>query len=231
MTEANEHKRTLSNMLAARLVPGRFLAAQLRQPTGRFGRWAMTRALNDGNRELITSALDALELQGSDRFLDVGFGGGLSLRRAAEQTRGALWGIDFSADMVAEGQRSLAKLITAGRLNLITADVAALPLRDGAVDAICTTNTIYFWPDLPGALAELRRVTARGGRIALGYSGRAKMQRFDNITQHGFRMFEPVELEAELKAAGWSEVRTLSLQGKVTRGDYVTLATHGSQAA
>jgi SAM-dependent methyltransferase len=132
MAQPTEHKRTLSNMLASRLVPERFLAAQLRKPTGRFGRWVMTRGLNDGNAELIGATLAALELRGADQFLDVGFGGGLSLRRAAEQTQGALWGVDFSPDMVAQGQRSLGALIASGRLNLITADVAALPLRDGS---------------------------------------------------------------------------------------------------
>lgn len=220
-----EPKRTLSNMLASRLVPHRFLAAQLRKPSGRFGRWVMTRGLNDGNAELIGSTLDALAVQPSDRFLDVGFGGGASLRRAARLTQNALWGVDFSPDMVAEGQRSLAELIACGRLNLITADVAGLPLRDACIDAVCTTNTIYFWPDLDAALSELRRVVAPGGRAAFGYSGRAKMKRFDDITQHGFRMYEPDELERALLAAGWSAARTQALHGKVTVGDYVTIAS------
>jgi SAM-dependent methyltransferase len=224
MTQADQ-KRTLSNLLVARLVPHRFLAAQLRRPSGRFGRWVMTRGFNDGNAELIGSTLDALALQPSDRFLDVGFGGGLSLRRAAQLTHNALWGVDFSPDMVAAGQRSLAELIAGGRLNLITADVAALPLRDASIDAVCTTNTIYFWPDLDAALRELRRVVAPGGRVAFGYTGRAKMQRFDDITKHGFRMFEPGELESALLSAGWSAARTTALHGRVTSGDYVTLAT------
>lgn len=222
--EAPSPRRTLSNLLAARVLPHRFLAAQLRKPSGRFGRWVMTRGLNDGNAELIAAALDALELRASDRFLDVGFGGGAALRKAAARTQGALWGVDFSPDMVAEGQRSLSSLIAQGRLNLITADVAALPLRDQAVDAICTTNTIYFWPDLGAALGELRRVLAPGGHAAFGYSGRAKMERFRDITQHGFRTFEPPELEAALHAAGWAQVHTRALHGDVTQGDYVTLA-------
>jgi len=224
MDNEMDSKRTLSNMLAAKLLPHRFVAEQLRKPSGRFGRFVMTRALNDGNAELIVSVLEALAPRDDERFLDLGFGGGLALRRAAQLTRGALWGVDFAPDMVAAGQRSLSKLIAEGRLNLITADVAALPLRDGVVDAVCSTNTIYFFPDLAAALVELRRVTAEGGRIALGYTGRAKMERFANITQHGFRRLEPAELEAALGDAGWLHVRTVPLHGKVTKGDYVTLA-------
>ena len=62
----DDPKRTLSNRIAARAFPHRFLAAQLRRPTGRFGRWILTRALNDGNAELIAATLEAL--------LAVGFG-------------------------------------------------------------------------------------------------------------------------------------------------------------
>lgn len=208
-------------------IPQRFLAAQLRRPSGRFGRWVMTRGLNDGNAELIDATVDALALGPGERFLDVGFGGGRSLRRAAAQGAGALWGVDFAPDMVREGHRYFAELVSGGRLNLLTADVSALPLRDHLVDAICTTNTVYFWPDLPGALSELARVLAPGGRIAFGYTGRAKMERFSSVTQHGFRTFVPSELEAELRAAGYVEVKSTDLAGKATDGDHVTYARRG----
>lgn len=223
MDESNP-KRTLSNRIAARAIPHRFLAAQLRRPTGRFGRWILTRALNDGNAALIAASLEALLLTANDTFLDVGFGGGRALGEAAKLTRGALWGVDFSPDMVAEGARRLRPLVASGQLNLVHADVQALPLRDGLVDAVCTTNTIYFWPDLPSALRELRRVLAPGGRLAVGYTGRDKMLQFDSITRHGFRMFMPAELEPALRQAGFREVRSTALSGKLTTGDFVTLA-------
>jgi SAM-dependent methyltransferase len=126
--------------------------------------------------------------------------------------------------MVGAGARTFAPLIAQGRLNLLRADVTDMPLRDGIVDAICTTNTIYFWPDLPKALAELLRLLAPYGRLAVGYTGAAKMRRFDAITSHGFRLFEPPELERALKAAGFRRIATTALTGKVTEGDYVTVA-------
>lgn len=219
-----DRRRTLSNRIAARLVPHRFLAAQLRRPSGWFGRWVMTRGLNDGNAELIDATLDALAIGGDDVVLDVGFGGGRALRCAAERTRGALWGVDVAPDMVARGHRTLAALVGSGRLNLVTADVTRLPLRDGLVDAICTRNTIYFWEDLAAALGELARVLTPGGRVAFGYTGREKMLRFDEITRHGFRTFTPDELEPALREAGFVDVRSEALSGRVTEGDFVTRA-------
>jgi arsenite methyltransferase len=220
----SDDQRSFSNLLAMRILPHRFLATQLRKPSGRFGRWVMTRALNDGNAEMIAATLEALTLRPNERFLDVGFGGGLAITRAATQTEGALWGVDFAPDMVSAGARTLAPLIAAGRLNLLRADVADLPLRDGIVDAICTTNTIYFWPDLAKALAELLRLLAPYGRLAIGYTGAEKMRRFEPITSHGFRTFEPAALESALKSAGFRRITTRALAGKVTKGDYVTVA-------
>jgi len=217
-------KRTLSNRLTTRLMPHRYLAAQLRRPSGVVGRIVMTRGLNDGNAMLIDATLRSLGLGADDAFLEVGFGGGRALELAAMLTDGPLWGADFSPDMVREGQRRLAALTRSGRLNLITSDVGALPLRDGLVNAICTTNTIYFWPDLPGALSELRRVLRPGGRVAFGYTGRAKMQQFDEITRHGFKLFEPGDLEGPLALAGFTAVTTRALTEGVTEGDFVTRA-------
>lgn len=229
MTDGNG-RRSLSNMLASKVLPGRYLAAQLRRPSGRFGRWVMTRGLNNGNAALIEATLRAAAPAGDDSVLDVGFGGGLGLRRAAELCTGPLLGVDFSADVVVEGQRSLAGLVASGRLNLLTGDVAALPLRDGLVDVLITTNTIYFWPDLGAGLAELRRVLRPGGRLAVGYTGRAKMERFEAVTQHGFRTFEPAEVEAALVDAGFVDVVTTDLHGKLIEGEHVTFARRAAVA-
>lgn len=217
------HTRTKSNLLLARLIPDRFLAAQLRKPSGLFGRVVMTRGLNQGNAQLLEQALSVLALRDGESFLDVGFGGGRALNLAAKQTRGALWGADFSADAVREGHHALRDLIATGQLNLITADVTSLPLRDGLVDTIFTTNTIYFWPDLAPALSELRRVLTGKGRLVIGYSGREKMERFNNITRYGFRMFVPQELETALAQSGF-RAQTTALHGDVTEGDFVTSA-------
>jgi SAM-dependent methyltransferase len=215
----------VTELLRSSLIPHRFIAAQLRQPTGPFGRLVMTRMLNRGNAELITAAVAALELQRSDAFMDVGFGGGLGLQLAAARTEGPLWGVDFSADVVLAATTSFRKPIAKGRLNVICADVADLPLRDGLVQAICSTNTIYFWPDPLAGLCSLRRVLSPGGRLALGFSGASKMREYGKVTTHGFTFYEPERVEALLSDAGFSHVSTLAQSGRFSRGDYVCLAS------
>ena len=64
-----------------------FIAAQLRQPKGVFGRIVMAGLLNLGNAELIDGTLEALGLRTEDDFLDVGFGGGPALALASRSVR------------------------------------------------------------------------------------------------------------------------------------------------
>jgi SAM-dependent methyltransferase len=45
--------------------------------------------------------------------------------------------------------------------------VEQLPLESESVDRVLTVNTVYFWPDLPVAFAELHRVLAPGGTLVL----------------------------------------------------------------
>jgi SAM-dependent methyltransferase len=217
--------RRIADIATSPIAPHRFVAAQLRQPTGRFGRWVVTRVLNRTNAELIESAVDALALGRDHAFMDLGFGGGLALKLAAKQTDAALWGVDFSADIVLEGTRTFAPLIRAGRMNLICADVADLPLRDGLIRAICSTNTIYFWPDPLRALRSLRRVLAADGRLALGFGGAAKLRDMHAVTQHGFTLYEPDHVEALLREAGFARVQLLAQTGRSSQGDYVALAS------
>jgi ubiquinone/menaquinone biosynthesis C-methylase UbiE len=200
------------------------VAAQLRRPSGAFGRVVMTRLLDRGNAEIIGTTLDALGLEPSDTYLDVGFGGGRSLRRAAASVDGHLWGVDLSPDVVATGQRRLRRLVERGRLTLLVADVEDLPLRDGLVSSASTINTIYFWSCPDRALRSLHRVLAPGGRLAIGFSGADKMRSFDPITQHGFQLYEPGDVEALLGGAGFSDVSVTPGAGRRTRGDFVVVA-------
>lgn len=207
----------------------RFIAKQLSHPQGGFGRRVMVHMLNRGNEELISTGLALLELQASDTFLDLGFGGGISLHKASRViTEGKLVGIDRAVDMVEQARERFSDLVARDRLSLMAADVASLPLPDASVDKLLTTNTVYFWPDTRAGLAECVRVLAPGGRIAVGISGADKMRGYGPITAHGFTFYRGPELAAMLRDLGLENARAVALHGRHTTGDFVIV---GDKAA
>lgn len=185
----------------------------------------MTRLLDRGNEPLIEATLTAAALQPNDRYLDAGFGGGLSLRLALRSISNApLYGIDFSPDVLREGHRRFKKPVARGEVALLQADVAMLPFRDGMFDVVSTINTVYFWPDPEAAFRELARVIAPGGRLVVGFTGAEKMAGHPELST-GFRHVRAEAVEAWMAAAGFSATVTEALDGRVTKGDFVTTAT------
>ena len=200
------------------------VARQLAHPSGWLGRTVMTRLLNRGNRELITETVDHVPLTPSTRLLDVGFGGGLALQLARQRGVTKLYGVDASRDAVLQLTRASSDWIAGAELALAQGVVEQLPLGDQSVDAVISTNTVYFWKDLAAAFLELRRVLSPGGTLVLGFSGSEKLRSFTTVTRHGFLHHDNQELLDQACHAGFSAVRLLELHGTSTAGDFLLLA-------
>lgn len=103
------------------------------------------------------------ETGGVRRAADVGSGTGeVALALAQRMEGGEVVGFDFSPDMVRVARERGAD--TPG-LRWEVADAAALPLPDGWADLLCSSATLVFLPDMPGALREWRRVLQPGGAV------------------------------------------------------------------
>ncbi len=101
--------------------------------------------------------------RGLGRVLEVAAGTGLVTPALAAGAREVI-ATDYSASMVSVLER---RVKDAGLSNVQCeqADLYALRFEDGSFDAVVAANVLHLVPDLPGALAALRRVTRRGGRI------------------------------------------------------------------
>ena len=112
-------------------------------------------------------ALTLLDLQPSDRVLEVGFGHGRTIERAATVlATGFIAGIDLSEEMVRMAERRCRRLIRDGKVTLSVGDSDHLPFPDQHFDKALSVHTVYFWADPVAHLREIRRVLADGGATA-----------------------------------------------------------------
>jgi len=108
--------------------------------------------------------LDAAGVRDGVRVLDVGCGTGALCAIAA--ARGARpTGVDLAEGMVAAARRAHPSL------EFASGDAEALPCADGAFDAALGAFVVNHVPHPERAAAELRRVLAPGGRVALAMWG------------------------------------------------------------
>jgi SAM-dependent methyltransferase len=102
--------------------------------------------------DIVGWVLELAHLSPGLRVLDAGCGNGEYLHRLRDHRVRAV-GCDLSMGM----------LRAASHPALVNADVAAVPMRDGAVDVVLAIHMLYHVPDRVRAARELRRVLAAGG--------------------------------------------------------------------
>jgi SAM-dependent methyltransferase len=106
-----------------------------------------------------------LEINGSDRLLDVACGSGLALELAMLRgTAGA--GIDASERLVAIARER------SPQAEIVVGDMNALPWEDSTFTV--ATSFRGIWGTTPDALGEMYRVLAPGGRVGLTVWGHIK---------------------------------------------------------
>ena len=112
--------------------------------------------------------LEAADLQPGRRVLDVACGTGLIARLAAERVgaSGTVTGLDLSPDMI-----DVARAASPSTIAWHVGDATSLPFPDDAYDVVLCQMGLMFMQDRPAAVAEMRRVTARGGRVAVNTPG------------------------------------------------------------
>lgn len=154
-----------------------------------------------------------------ERVVDVACGTGIVARLAAQRVgeRGTVAGVDLNGGMLDVARAQSAAI--AWRQG----DAETLPLDDGAFDLVLCQQGLQFFPRRGAALAEMHRVLAPGGRLALsvmrpithnaGWGALA-----DALTRHAgpeagammrapFPDWDAAELRELVTSAGFHDVR------------------------
>jgi SAM-dependent methyltransferase len=185
-----------------------FIARQGRRPSGWLGEIVarvMARETVDANRV----ALDLLDLEARDQLLEIGFGHGATLRRAAEiVTGGFIAGIDHSDVMLRLAKRRNARHLENGRMELMRATSERIPYANDRFNKVFAVHTIYFWERPQQHLGEIRRVIAPGGRLVLGYDP-LEDRRFASAFPASVYLIRSIkEIETLASDCGFQAVRT-----------------------
>jgi ubiquinone/menaquinone biosynthesis C-methylase UbiE len=112
--------------------------------------------------------IERLSLRPGARVLDVACGSGASALPAAHAVGvdGRVLAVDLAADLLELGRaKAAAQGLTT--IEFRRGDMTALGLPDGGFDAVVCVFGIFFVPDMEAQVAELWRLVAPGGQLAI----------------------------------------------------------------
>lgn len=161
-----------------------------------------------GTEEEHRIALAMLSISPGERVLDVACGPGNFTRDfALASGHGLVVGVDSSETMLAVAVRDNPM----GNAAYVRGDARDLPFRDESFDAVCCFAALYLIEEPMRALAEIVRVLAPGGRLALMSScnrGPVPASRANAVVRgvSGVRVFGRDELTDALGGLGAVDV-------------------------
>ncbi len=170
-------------------------------PKGGMGR-AMLKFMNWCHAPLTNWGLSYVDIRDGWTMLDIGCGGGATLQRLLKRSKGALvYGIDISEESVAKAKQVNVAVLDK-QVFVCQGSAEKLPYEDGKFDLVTAVETVYFWPNLPDCLQEVRRVLKHGGRFAIMVEVVDNDSKWTNVVE-GMTAYPPEQLQKLLDEAGF----------------------------
>lgn len=183
---------------------------QTRKPEGFLGK-LMLSGMNSGHAKLADWGLAHLPELSVSEAVDLGCGGGRNAGELLKKYPAAhVTAIDYSALCVEKAARYNRAMIAVGRCEVRQGDVSDLQLPEAAFDLATAFETVYFWPGLETCFAQAAKVLKPGGYFLICNESDGTdptSLKFETIID-GMKNYTTREIEAALKAAGFSRVET-----------------------
>ena len=173
-------------------------------PRGTMGHVMLT-MMNYGHAPLTNWGLGHIPFQNGWTILDVGCGGGQTLRRLLKRSNDAVvHGIDISEESVAKARKVNADLLDT-RVFVRQGSASELPYADCTFDLVTAVETVYFWPELPHCFEEVKRVLKPGGLFAIIIEVSSADSVWTRVVD-GLTPYSPEQLKEFLEHAGFCDV-------------------------
>ncbi len=175
-----------------------------RKPSGLGGK-LMVNMMNLGHGALAEWGMQYLNVSESAAVLDCGCGGGANIKKLlGKAAHGSVKGIDYSEVSVEKSRSLNASAISAGRCEVMQANVAELPFEDDSFDLVTAFETVYFWPELPASFREVGRVLRPGGTFFICNECCEDSKWTDIVS--GMVIYTADELKELLTQAGFADI-------------------------
>ena len=177
--------------------------SQCARPEGKLGR-VMLSFMNYTHAPLTNWGLKLVDVQDGWTMLDIGCGGGATLQRLLKRSQDAkVYGIDISEESVAKAKKVNAEVLDK-QVFVTLGSAEKLPYEDEKFDLVTAVETVYFWPNLPNCLQEVRRVLKSGGKFAILVEVVDSDSKWTNVVE-GMTAYSPEDLKKLLNEAGLTQ--------------------------
>lgn len=130
-----------------------------------FNRWAEQgrgRGMERSHWEITRQMIELINVGSHDNIMDLGCGVGWATRVLAQKaSSGFVLGIDLSDRMIAQARTAYRNPNNA---LFAVADAARIPCAGDFFNSLLSVESIYYYPNLEGAFAEVFRILRPGGK-------------------------------------------------------------------
>ena len=188
---------------------------QFRKPTGWMAKF-IGLGMNREHEKVWRWGLEHITVAPDAIVLDVGCGGGGTVKILAQAaSRGKVYGVDYSEDVLLTARRVNRALIGQGYIELKHGSVSDLPFPDDTFDLVTAFETSMFWPNPVGDLREVRRVLKPDGTLLIANEAYADVRFEKRNTKWArlanFQLQTPEETRQCLIEAGYAQVEINTL--------------------
>jgi ubiquinone/menaquinone biosynthesis C-methylase UbiE len=184
-----------------------FFDVTARKPSGWLGKLLYRKPI--GHYGFFRVAIERLQLQPEDVFLEIGCGGGALLDLVLQTVQHAC-GIDYSSDMVELARQKNEEALSEGHVEIIQGDIEALPWAEKTFTCAAGVEVLYFVENPRRVSEELCRVLKPGGRLVLVTGAQPKSALSHlvfGIWLRYLRFYPSDELASMLKQVGFQTVQ------------------------
>lgn len=177
-------------------------------PKGFWGKFTL-KNMNSDHAKLVDAGLPYAQINKKDVCLDIGCGGGYTLKRLSEKSENKIYGIDISETSVELSEKFNRKGIKNGRVTVKLGSAVAIPFPNETFDLITAVETFYFWENKLKCLASIYNALKKGGRflILLDDYDDGTNRQSEAVNFIKLELNKPEDIEKMLSEAGFAEIK------------------------